>query len=292
MLNEDIKNSSDIEEQIRSFIKDCEQYDLPRLEREVFPDGVRLLDCVRYECLRPEPVDPANKDKCFILIHGGAFVYGFKELDRCFGMHLAKLSGMSVININYTLMPDITLTDLLYQISGIIEEAGSLFGYTTFHLTGDSAGAYLAYAVSLAARNMDIRFGFGLEEMPNLNIESCGLICGCYTLSRDGFPGILFEKGDGRLMPFAYDLGLAGVKDKTLRTAILTGDKDFLRQDNKDLAARLKEEGCPVSILDLESDEEHEMQHVFPITDPASPQAREVLRLIAENAKGSFTPQG
>ena len=31
MLNEDIKSSSEIEEQIKDFIKDCEHYDLPRL---------------------------------------------------------------------------------------------------------------------------------------------------------------------------------------------------------------------------------------------------------------------
>ncbi|MCR4688878.1 MAG: alpha/beta hydrolase [Saccharofermentans sp.] len=287
ILNDDIKDDVYLEELRVKYMEYFAYYDIPRLEKEVLPDGVKILDCGKYECLRPVNEDPALKDKCFILIHGGAFVYGYRKLDRCYGMHLAKQSGMSVINIDYTYMPDVNLTELIDRLLVTIEEATRLFGFTTINLTGDSSGSYLAYAIALSMKNRLIAQGFGLEELPDLNIGSLALVCGCYTLPKDKFPGIYFEKKKPSpvLADFAYDLSKAAVMEPGLKVALITGDKDFIREDNRDMYAKLKKAGSDVTLLDQESDEEHQLYHDYVISDPTSPQSQKAIRLFCKNAK-------
>ena len=282
MLNDLVTDRDQVMALCDKYREAFEFYDKPRLAKEVLPSGVKILDCVRYECLRPVKEDPESRDKCFVLIHGGAFVYGYKELDRCFGMHLAKRTGMSVLNFNYDLMPGISLTDMITRLMFTIAEAARLFGYNILYLCGDSAGAYIAYVVALISRNPLIATGFNIEDAPALNIEGAGLICGCYDLPKDRFPGALFEmEGARELKSYAYDLKQLADADKNLKVAIVTGDKDFLRQDNLDLAKALTKAGCKVRYLDLSSKGEYELYHVFPITAPDMPQSQEALDLIA-----------
>ena len=111
------------------FINKCIEWDTPRLANEVCPEGVTVLQDIIYDETKGEyglldiyfpGTQQEGFDEAFFLIHGGAFVYGSKELDKNYGMHLALKSGLPVINVNYTLMPE---TDL----AGEAEECDSEF---------------------------------------------------------------------------------------------------------------------------------------------------------------------
>ena len=89
------------------FIKNCTGFDTPRLEAEVYPAECKTeMDIVYKEGDNPLKLDVYTPfgcygaKECFILIHGGAFVYGFKNLDQNFGMHRAIKAGIPVVNVD------------------------------------------------------------------------------------------------------------------------------------------------------------------------------------------------
>ena len=142
------------------FIKNCTLFDTPRLEEEVYPAECKTeMDVVYKEGENPLKLDiytPFNcygAKECFILIHGGAFVYGTKKLDQNFGMHLAIKSGIPVVNVDYTLLPDSTLPQILNEIFTAMNFVYIKYGFKKYHTVGDSAGGYLAYMVAICARS-------------------------------------------------------------------------------------------------------------------------------------------
>ena len=106
-----------------TFIRNCETFDTPRLENEVYPAECKTEMDIEYKHgnnpLKLDIYTPFNcygAKECFILIHGGAYVYGFKKLDQNFGMHLAIKANIPVVNIDYTLMPESDLSQVINEI--------------------------------------------------------------------------------------------------------------------------------------------------------------------------------
>ena len=256
------------------FINDCLRYDTPRLASEVFPDGVSMIADTAYS----DDNDPfhlldvyystpdISGDTAFFLIHGGAFVYGNKELDKNFGMRLAKRSGLPVVNINYTLMPQCGIKGIAEDIDLAMEYVSNRFGFKHFHFTGDSAGGYLAVHTALRCEN-------ALSVSP---------VCGCYTIDRNDFPGALFAAGD-EIPPYMYDLKTMADRLKQMKVAVITGDDDFLREDNRHLASLLPD----AVFYDAVSTGGRIMTHVFPIGHPDWPEGEHAIDIIASLASGA-----
>ena len=151
----------------KTFIKNCIGFDTPRLESETYPDGLDNEFDLEYSAgLTLDIYTPqaAREGHAFLLVHGGAFVYGHKELDKCFGMHLALKSGIRVVNINYTLMPDNDLHGLLSQIMKAVRFIQERLHIEHIHTVGDSAGGYLALISALASRNSHIAHDLWIFE--------------------------------------------------------------------------------------------------------------------------------
>ena len=282
------------ERECRIWIKNCTESDAPRLASEVYPADVRIDEDVNWsgdplnltlDYYRPFNVDSSKE--CFLLIHGGAFVYGSKVLDKCFGMHLAKYSGIPVANMDYTLMPHAGLSKILGQIFCCMNFLTEKYGIEKFHLTGDSAGGYLALLSSLAARNSHIAHDLWIFEKPKGQVLSAGLICGGFRQHPKGFPGIFFEenttgssKDKHRLPGYVYDLSQIAGRDNELKVALITGEDDFLRHDNN----VIKEEFNTPLFYDAKNEGELHMHHVFPIAHPEWPQSVKAIQLISDNA--------
>ena len=119
------------------------------LDREIYSDGHKV----------PVRVYP-NKDAEFLMIffHGGGWVTGsIDSYDRVCS-NLAKLTGSIVLSVDYRLAPEhkfpAGLNDCYNAAKEIFAHSG-IFGPDTGNiiLIGDSAGANLAAAVSLMARD-------------------------------------------------------------------------------------------------------------------------------------------
>ena len=278
-----------------TFIKNCGIFDTPRLENEVYPAECRTEMDIEYKHgnnpLKLDIYTPFNcygAKECFILIHGGAFVYGFKRLDQNFGMHLAIKANIPVVNVDYTLMPESDLSQVINEIFAAINFVCGRYGFKKIHTVGDSAGGFLAYIVAMATRSRHIRHGLWVFEKPRAIAESAGMICPGIENNPKEFPGYYFEKKpegkseQSRLPDYAYDLKLLAERDRDLRVCVIAGEDDFLLGQNLEF-----KELVPNAVFyEGKNDGELKCHHVFPIAHPEWPQSVKAIELLAENAVG------
>ena len=251
------------QKQCKEFIKNCTKNDTMRMASEVLPSNCDTECDICYET----PDIPEHRldiyklkgtqvgDTAFFLIHGGAFVYGFKELDKNFGMNLAVFSEVPVVNVNYHLLPKQSMSGILRDLCTAVDFISKNRGIRKLHLIGDSA-------------------------------------CGVYDGDPTKFPGCFFKKpvgtegGDIDIPDYIYDLRdaikLAGLP----RTCLITGDRDFLHDSNIRMRDFLKEQGIPVQFYDAISSETRKAEHVYAISDPAWQESHTALMLIIKNAVG------
>lgn len=277
------------------FIKNCTISDAPRLEEEVFPAECKAeMDIVYKDGDKPlkldiyTPFGYIGAKECFILIHGGAFVYGTKLLDQNFGMHLAIKAGIPVVNVDYTLMPESDMSQIVNEIFHAMNFISSKYGIRTFHTVGDSAGGYLAYLVAIAARSRHVRHGLWVFEKINGTVQSANMVCPGIRNPRKDFPGFYFEKfintkeEQPRLPDYIYDLNLIAERDTDLRIAVITGEDDFLKVQDREF----KEHFENALFYEAMNDGDLHMHHVFPVAHPEWPQSKKAIAMIAENAVG------
>ena len=193
-----------------------------------------------------------------------------------------------MVNIDYTLMPESDLPQIINEIFAAINFVCGRYGFKKIHTVGDSAGGYLAYIVAIATRNRHIRHGLWVFEKPRAAAESAGLICPGIVNKTKEFPGIYFEKKtenkniQKRLPDYAYDLRMLAERDPELRVCVIAGEDDFLRSQNiefKDLIDN-------VLFYEGKNDGELKCHHVYPIAHPEWPQSVKAIELLAENAVG------
>ena len=134
--------------------------DAPRSRHWQVPEGVDCLNDIAYvdDGLRAHKLDLylphdallryGKVTPVYIDIHGGGFMYGYKELNRNFCTHLAQ-RGFAVFSVNYRLIPS---TDFMGQLGDVLTALTWIKNHLDEYpvspdrifLTGDSAGGTLA----------------------------------------------------------------------------------------------------------------------------------------------------
>lgn len=279
----------DAEQARVKFIEDCIKFDTPRLQTEEYPESVRVEADIVYGAHELDIYYPSNmKEGCkdaFFLTHGGAFVYGSKELDKRFGMYLAMKSGLPVVNVNYTLMPESDMKQLLGELVEAACFIADKYGFTNLHYTGDSAGGYLALMMCCLTMDRSVRQELDLPLDIPFKVASVNPVCGCYLNKPDEFPGCYFATKNGGSTPeFVYNLYDLVKRTGSPSIAIVTGDQDFLHDENVHLKALYDELGIKADFIDAVSNEEEQAFHVFPIAQPTKPQANKVIEMFVKNA--------
>lgn len=277
------------EEARLTFINNCIAFDTPRLETEKYPEAIDVVSDVAYTTLPGLTLDyyvPAGKeinefDEAFLLIHGGAFVYGNKELDKCFGMHLCEATNIPVVNVNYTLLPESTIDIILREIMMAVDFVETRTGIDKFHTIGDSAGGYLAVMSAVCINSGKVREDLKIEYKGVAKAVTMHPICGCYVID-DGFPGTFFEKGVRQLPDYVYNLEEAVKLIKPIPTTVVTGENDFLREENRACYKVLTKMGFDVKFHDFDAVDGRDMHHVFPISDPTWEESRIYIDTVCE----------
>ena len=288
------------EKQRKAFIRNATENDRVRMASEVYPVNCNAECDIPYE----HPDIPEHRldiynlngtaigDTAFFLIHGGAFVYGYKEIDKNFGMNLAVFSGVPVVNVNYHLMPAKPLSGVFNDLCAAIDYISKQRGIRKLHIIGDSAGGYLSVLLTCLLRDKNVRHEMGVFINCDVEVLSVSSICGLYGGSPKGFPGIYFAKPAGSegadidLPDYVYDLAKVIKRTGLPRTCLVTGDKDFLHDINIEMRDFLVEEGIPVKFYDAISNESRVAEHVYAISDPAWQESHTAMMLIIENAVG------
>lgn len=288
------------EKQRKIFIKNCIKNDTMRMASEILPGNCDTECDICYA----QPDIPEHRfdiykqagtevrDTAFFLIHGGAFVYGFKELDKNFGMNLAVFSGVPVVNVNYHLLPTKSLAGILKDLCEAVDYIAENRGIRKLHLIGDSAGGYLAVMMGCLLRSEDVRHDIGIVIESDIEVLSVNSICGVYDGDTGKFPGYFFNRPrsgadtEKEIPDYMFDLRGLIKRTGLPRVCLVTGDRDFLHDMNVGMRDFLKEQGIPVQFYDAISSETGRAEHVYAISDPAWQESHAALMLIIKNAVG------
>lgn len=260
----------------KKFIQICVEADSPRLSSEVYPEEVKIISDLPY-------INDGNKDHCcdfylpdklhgddirsyndktlFVDVHGGGFVYGSKEINKLFGTNLALKTGCPVMNVNYSLVPNIKNGCLALQVREVFTAvcyACDIFGFNKIHIIGDSAGGFTALCAWGTLVDRDIRHDFNIFAIPP-KIEIKGVtLAYSITRLRDMKPNNHIEdaylppQSSDRAPMYAYDFAdlITKAKVKPPHIIGITGDRDSLREDVLYLNRFLRENGYPCTLFD------------------------------------------
>ena len=270
------------EQQRKKFIDGCVAFDTPRLNTEVYPEDVRCESDILYDAVHKMDCysfEEASGEEDYLLIHGGAFVYGSKELDKCFGMHLSKASSLMVANVDYTLMPEGDLKTQVQDIFAAIDYLMREKNTKVLHTVGDSAGGYLALLIGLLLHSKEARKEFGLTRETLPAIKSINMICCTPGASPHTFAGYYFDRNK-QLPRYIYDLTKAIELYGCPTLTFMSSDQDPLLKINRRLTQRLGQLGVEHTYKEFTSVEGRVMHHVFPVAHPTWPEGQEVIRMF------------
>ena len=205
-----------------------------------------------------------------VSIHGGAFVYGTKEVYRRYCMSLAS-RGFVVVNFNYRLAPEWKFPTPLKDTNAVLEWLCR--NASTYHLdpqrlflVGDSAGAQIASQYAAIATNASYAAHFDFE-VPDITIKGLGLNCGLYdaaalaagkrkSIAKD-YLGTKIPDTDPRLQV------LANITENYPSTHITTACCDFLRENARPMAEHLQSKGIRTVMNCYGKDSDQKIGHVF-----------------------------
>lgn len=166
-LDEDLADTdSGLAEQVLKSRLEFARGDLPRTDYWHDPEGIDVIADIQYadDGSRAHRLDlylphdsvvrGGRTTPVYIDIHGGGFVYGYKDLNRNFCTNLAA-QGFAVFSISYRPAPETDFLGQLDDVSAAFRWIGTHRGnypidQNQVFLTGDSAGGTLAlYMLSL-----------------------------------------------------------------------------------------------------------------------------------------------
>ena len=168
------------------------------------PSGVKRFDNISYgthptwnllDVYRPRKA----KEKplpVIAIVHGGAWVYGDKEVYQYYGMSLAE-RGFAVVNFSYRLAPEFkypsAIEDICAAFRWIYDNADTYhFDTDNLFAVGDSAGAHLLTIFSGLITNPEWKKTSKAEypkaklTLPKgMHLNAVALNCGKYDLGSD-----------------------------------------------------------------------------------------------------------
>lgn len=256
-------------------------YDIPYID-----DGniYHLLDVYR-----PENLSEGERLPVIIDIHGGAWIYGTKEINAHYCQGLTKY-GYCVVNINYRIITEegkgtfpAILNDCFAAFKWVEENISDYGGdLNDVYLTGDSAGAHLA--AMCVAINGDKKLREELNMKTNLDFRALGLTCGVSDVERlrkIKLPVInyLFKLffGEGwKKHPYLYIATLKNLNLSVLPPVFLnTSKSDFMRSDVLSFEKLLTERNIEHEIKDFPDKTLHKLEHVYTVINPEWEESKE-----------------
>ncbi len=220
------------------------------------------------------PVGTKEPLPTIVSIHGGAYVYGDKELYQYYCMNLAQ-RGFAVVNFSYRLAPET-------RYPAQIEDVNSAVTYACAHaeelsidpekmfFVGDSAGAQLLSQYAAAVTNPAYAKILRLE-IPPMRMRAIALNCGTYELSdSDSFLRSYLTK---KVSDYGEELQVLDHINADFPPAfVMSATGDFLYEMAAPMSALLTERGVE-NELHLYGDETNKPGHVFHV-DVRSEEAR------------------
>jgi len=236
---------------------------------------------------------PSNSPRAqaIIYFHGGGWVLNFLDVYDASLSRLANQSGATIISVNYQKAPEhpfpIPFNDCYSTLLWVINHADELnVEVDNLGVAGDSAGANLASAVALKARDEGISLAFQLLVYPcnDRNFETDSYINHAmgYGLSTQGMKWFWEQYLQGTAHdsnPYAVP-ARADSFENLAPAIIVTAQYDPLLCDGENYAQLLRRDGVNVSYQCYEG-----MIHGFFTNLAVTPRAREAIDQVAQTLK-------
>lgn len=248
----------------------CEQIlDIPYID-----DGEKahLLD-IYY------PKGTTEKLPVIIDIHGGGWMYGYKEINKNFCLKLAE-KGFLVASINYRLAGSVLFDDQIRDIFSALKWLNeNLKNYPAdtdnIFLAGDSAGGHFSCVTTAVNLSKDMQEDFGVEYC-GFDFNAVAAICPAVDLLSPNFimninvPILLGDKW--RKSKFKKYLDVNRIISKKFPPFYVnTATNDFLKKQCYKLKDMLERNGIEYSFHDFkEKENDKYLTHVFNVVDPFS----------------------
>ena len=285
---------ADIAEEVRRSRIAFAVGDIRRASYWQIPEGVDVIEDIPYldDGIRGHlldvylPHDAVVRDghalPVIIDIHGGGFMYGYKDLNRNFCTHLAAL-GFAVFSVSYRLFPN---ADVLGQIQDVMASFAWIQSHLdeypvnskTVFVAGDSAGGALALFSMICNSDVDfaqqcgvertgiaLRGGILISSLTDLHarVETRRSTLGVQT--GDKFSTGMF----GRLMQACGEDALTvrslASKECLPPLFLCTSSDDFIQEHTLRFAAELARAGAKFELHDWATYPGQTLGHVFPV---------------------------
>ena len=256
------------------------------------PDDVIRYDNIRYgsdtvfnllDVYRPK--NAADRVLPVIMIvHGGAWVYGDKDVYQFYAMSLAQ-RGFAVVNFSYRLAPEVRFPAPIEDICSVCRwMAGEHRKYgldlNNVFAAGDSAGGHLLALFASFLTNKEYRellrstYGgscFGIEDTEtgnSMRLKAIALNCGKYDLTRTDnelemkelFSDLMPEGGTDKEITAVSPLRF--VTEAFPPVFLMTCEGDFLKDQAPLMARVLVEKNVPF-VFRFYSSADEDLKHVF-----------------------------
>lgn len=244
------------------------------------PMGTRLV----RDRLDGVPVLWVNRDRpgpLILYLHGGAFVMGSADTHRALMGRLSRLAEVPACLIDYRLAPE-------HPFPAALEDASAAYRAVMDHpggviLGGDSAGGGLVLALLAELLRLDLPRplgAFAFSPLTDLSFSGESVARNAATdvvlpVSRvhetaDMYVPRDVDVRDPRVSPLWAEFAGAGP------VWLAAGEREFLLDDTRRMAARLRAQGVAVH-----EEIARDLPHVWPIFHNILPEARATLRRLA-----------
>lgn len=270
-----------MEENVQDIRRNWAIADAKRDEGLVTPVNIKRYDNISYGPYGDENLmdiyvekSVSGKQATIVNVHGGAWVYGCKEVYQYYCMSLAE-RGFTVVNINYRLAPESIFPAALEDLNEVIkfiETKGEQYyiDKEKVFLVGDSAGAQIVshYAAILTNQSFAKLFNF---KLPSITIKGLGLNCGAYDTKGmviNGLGKIFLEYiGCKSKEPDKELLDKIDVISNITRdfppSYIVSSEHDFLKSNAKPMYELLSGLGVRTKMKIYGAKDKPEIGHVF-----------------------------
>lgn len=272
---------------LKLFWKNTERMDNKRIASQTPTPGIKTICDIPYindgekahllDIYYPEGTKDTDRLPVIIDIHGGGWLYGYKEINKYFCLKLAE-KGFVVASINYRLADTVRFYEQIQDIFAALSFLkNELTKYPTdmenVFLCGDSAGGHFACVTAVTDITPDYQKEFGVEPT-GLKFRAVGAICPAVDLISPNPMlniqlGVLLGKNYKKSKYYKYMDFSQIATYKLPPFYVVTCNGDFLRTQGYRLRDILDEYGVKNFFEDYNDKlDGKKLQHVFGVVDP------------------------
>lgn len=236
---------------------------------------------------------PTNNPSAPAIVHfhGGGFVLNYLDMYDASMTRLANQSGFTIIGVHYQKAPEhpfpIPFDDCYATLLWVRDHAEELMiDIDSIGVAGDSAGATLASAVAIKARDNRIPLKFQVLIYPcngrrftTDSYEKMATGYGLTTQAMKWFWEQYLQGSEHDNNPYAVPMSAKDLSD-VAPAIILTAQYDPLLSDGEEYAALLHRDGVPVLYKQYDG-----MIHGFFTNMAVTPRSQEAIDFVADELK-------